>query len=97
MTTPLPIALDPEQLKPLLERVADEAIARYVAAQAQLNSKLAYSEGEAARLLGLKPHQLRDARRADTIECSQITGRRIRYTQEDLLEYLRQNRWEPGR
>jgi hypothetical protein len=54
---------------------------------------LAYSEAEAARLFGLKVHQLRDARLRHEISASQIAGRRIRYTREDLLEYLASHRW----
>ena len=65
--------------------------------RAKLGDKLCYSEADAARLLGLREHQLRDARLAGKVRCSQITGRRIRYTREDLLRYLAENRWESGR
>ena len=88
------LQVDPEQLEPLLKKVVTETIVQLEADRAKLNDKLAYSEPEAARLLGLQPHQLRDARLAGRIGCSQITGRRIRYTREDLLNYLAANRWE---
>jgi hypothetical protein len=47
-----------------------------------------FIEEEAARLLGLELHVLRDERRRGRIATSQIVGRRIRYTQADLLNYL---------
>jgi hypothetical protein len=90
----LDLHVDPIQLEPLLRQVVTETVTQLEADRARLNDKLAYSEPEAARLLGLKPHQLRDARLAGKIQCSQITGRRIRYTREDLLHYLATNRWE---
>ena len=78
-----------------MRSVVAETIVQLEADRAKLNDKLAYSEAAAARLLGLQYHQLRDARLAGKISCSQITGRRIRYTREDLLAYLAANRWEP--
>src|SRR5262249_53987099 len=49
---------------------------------------LAYSEAEGAALLGLHSWQLRDERLRGRIPASRITGRKIRYTRQDLLEYL---------
>jgi len=57
--------------------------------------KLACTEAEAARMLGLHTHQLRDERREGKIQASQIRGRRIRYTEQDLLHYLAGRRYEP--
>ncbi|MBL8796322.1 MAG: helix-turn-helix domain-containing protein [Planctomycetia bacterium] len=93
--TGINLQVDPEQLQPLVKQVVAETIIQLETDRAKLNDKMAYSEPEAARLLGLQPHQLRDARLAGKIGCSQITGRRIRYTREDLLHYLAANRWEP--
>ena len=89
--------LDAAALAPLIRQVVVETVAQIEGESAKLGDKLAYSEPEAARLLGLREHQLRDARLAGRIECSQITGRRIRYTREDLLRYLAENRWEGRR
>jgi hypothetical protein len=86
--------IDPEQLEPLIRKVVDEAITRLEADRAAVGARLCYSEPEAAELLGLAPHQLRDARLAGKIHCSQITGRRIRYTRDDLIQYLAGNRWK---
>jgi len=53
-----------------------------------LADKLAFSEAEAARLLSLAPHQLRDERGRGKIVASQVVGRRIRYLRADLIAYL---------
>jgi hypothetical protein len=82
------IQLDPQSLRPLIEQVVTEVLARLDAAQVRLPDRLAYSEPEAARLLGLAPHQLRDERLRGRITASQLTGRRIRYTRDDLVTYL---------
>ena len=95
--TGINLQLDPSVLGPLIRQIVAETVAQLDADRAKLGDKLAYSETEAARLLGLREHQLRDARLAGKIGCSQITGRRIRYTREDLLHYLAENRWESGR
>jgi hypothetical protein len=84
----LSLRLDPEALKPLIESIVAETLARLEAGRAHLDGKLAYSEPEAARLLGLQPHQLRDERLRGRIQASQIVGRRIRYLREDLTAYL---------
>ena len=49
---------------------------------------MAYSEEEAARLLGLNSHQLRDERRRGRTAASQFVGRQIRYLREDLISDL---------
>jgi hypothetical protein len=38
--------------------------------------------------MDLEPWVLRDERRRGRIHASQIVGRRIRYTREDLMNYL---------
>jgi predicted site-specific integrase-resolvase len=53
---------------------------------------LAFSECEAAELLGIEPHSLREARRKGAIRASRIVNRRVVYAREDLLRYLAENR-----
>jgi hypothetical protein len=90
---PLSLHLDPAALKPIIEAVVAETINRVEERRAALSDgRLAYSEEEAARLLGLEPHVLRDERRRGRITGSQIVGRRIRYTREDLVAYLMRSR-----
>jgi hypothetical protein len=58
------------------------------------NGKLAYTEAEAAALLSLHAHQLRDERRRGRITAGRGPGRKILYAQADLLAYLQARRWE---
>ncbi len=86
-----------DDLKPVITQTIEETLARFDAERLRTGDRLAYSEAEAAAMLGLKVHQLRDVRLAGRIRCSKITCGRIRYTLQDLQEYLAQNRWAPGR
>jgi hypothetical protein len=85
---PLTLALDPAALAPLVRAIVAECLAQLRADEARLTGRIAYSEDEAAALLGLQPHVLRDERRRGRIAASSIVGRRIRYTREHLLDYL---------
>lgn len=53
-----------------------------------LNGRLAVDETEAADLLDLNSWQLRDLRLASKIGYSRIVGDRVRYTADDVLDYL---------
>jgi hypothetical protein len=58
------------------------------------DGRLAYTEAEAASMLGLKQHQLRDIRLDGKISHTRIVGRQIRYTPQDLIDYLTRERVE---
>jgi excisionase family DNA binding protein len=89
----LSLQLGPDALRPLIAEIVAEALRQLEAARARVpDGRLAYSEEEAARLLGLEPHVLRDERRRGRIGASQVVGRRIRYSREDLLGYLAERR-----
>jgi Helix-turn-helix domain len=91
---------DPEIFRPLIEQAVEAAIVRLENARAMVGDRLCYSEPEAASLLGLRPHQLRDERLRGRIKASSIVRRRIRYTRQDLMDYLSSRRWskeESGR
>lgn len=87
---PLSLNLDPAALKPLIEQVVSQAIARLEETRVTLPDagRLAYSEAEAAALLGLHRHQLRDERRRGRISAAIGPGRRILYSRADLMDYL---------
>jgi hypothetical protein len=87
------LQMEPEALRPLIELVIGEVLARVEEERTRLNGRIAYSEPEAAALLGLQSHQLRDERRRGQIQASEIVGKRIRYTRQDLLDYLASRRW----
>jgi hypothetical protein len=90
----LSLTLDPAALKPLIAAVVAEVLAALEADRNRLDDRLAYSEAEAARLLGLHVHQLRDERLRSRIGASKIVGGRIAYTRDDLLNYLMRTRLE---
>ena len=85
----------PDDLRPLVATIVTEALAQLRADETALGDRLAFSEQEAARLLGLESHQLRDERLRGRIAASQIVGRRIRYRRDDLISYLARHRTEP--
>jgi hypothetical protein len=92
----LSLNLPAELLKPLVQQVVAETLAALEADRQQLGDKLACGEAEAARLLGLAQHQLRDERLRSRIQASVGPGRRIMYTRQDLLNYLQEHRWKPA-
>lgn len=97
MTTPaLSLAVDPSALRPIIAAVVAETLAAVDTARAQLGDAIAYSEPEAARLLRIAPHVLRDERLRGRIQASRIVGGRIRYTRDDLTAYLLGRRIEPA-
>jgi hypothetical protein len=52
-----------------------------------LQSRLAYTEAEAAKLIGVEPHVLRDERLRGNVRGKKV-GRRVFYRREDLAEFL---------
>jgi hypothetical protein len=86
------LSISPEELQPLVRQVVEAVLAEIGRHEQRLNGKLAVPESEAAALLALNPWQLRDLRLAGKITHSRIVGGRIRYTADDLLEYLRRTR-----
>ena len=86
------LSIDAETLRPLIAAVVAETLAALDVDRAKLGDRLAYSEPEAARLLGLNTHQLRDERLRGRIAASAIVGKRIRYQRSDLLAYLSERR-----
>jgi len=84
---------DPELFKPLIEQAVEAAMLKIENARATVSDRLCYSEPEAAAMLGLEPHQLRDERLRGRIKASSIVCRRIRYTRADLMDYLLSRPW----
>lgn len=88
------ISIPPGELKSLVATVVAETLSTVQADQAKLGDKLAYTEPEAARLLSMAPHQLRDERLRGRVGASGVVGRGVRYTRDDLLKYLNRERTE---
>lgn len=81
------LQFDTEDLRPLVHLAVAEALDRMEAERARFNGRLAFTEPEAAVLLGVKPHVLRDCRRRGEIEGAKV-GSKIVYTRVDLLKFL---------
>jgi hypothetical protein len=81
------IQFDREDLRPLVQLAVAEALDRLEEERAKLYGRLALTEPEAAVLLGVKPHVLRDCRRRGELQGAKV-GSKIVYTRADLLEFL---------
>ena len=77
-----------EEIRPLIETIVLEVMARLDMA----DDRLAFDEIEAAAMLGVTKTTLRDERLRGRVNAS-LVGRKVRYTQQDLLEYLANRRW----
>jgi Helix-turn-helix domain len=85
------LRLSPDELRPLVQQVVSEVLTAMEHRRLLLNDKLALTEPEAAPLLSLNPWQLRDLRLAGKIGYSRVVGGRVRYTAQDLDNYLRRH------
>ncbi|HUT13608.1 MAG TPA: helix-turn-helix domain-containing protein [Thermoguttaceae bacterium] len=83
----LQIQFDQDALRPLIRLAVAEALERMEVERAKFNGRLAFTEPEAAVLLGVKPHVLRDCRRRGELQGAKV-GSKIVYTRADLLEFL---------
>jgi hypothetical protein len=89
------LQIDAEAMRPIISAVVAETLAQLRADEAMLNGKLAYSEAEAAGLLGYRVHQLRDERLRGRVSASVGPRGRILYAKSDILAYLAARRWGP--
>lgn len=84
------IAIDSEDLRPLVEQVVEATLKKLAENKSALGAddRMAFSEAEAARMLGMNSHQLRDERLRGRVTGSITSGRRVKYTRADLDAYL---------
>jgi hypothetical protein len=85
------ILADESGLEPLIERVVTAVLTRLEGERQSIADKLAYSEPEAAMLLGVARHVLRDARLRGEIAGCRV-GKSIRYERQELLAFLQRRR-----
>ncbi len=85
------ILFDDAVLRPLIERIVAVTLDRLESQRQAIGDRLAYSEAEAAALLGIQRHVLRDARLRGEITGSRV-GKGIRYERDELLQFLRRQR-----
>lgn len=88
------LVIDPAALDPLLDRAFERLLVRLDEVRDRLGGgdRLAFSEREAAALLGVRQHQLRDARLAGKVVGSRLMGNKVFYSKADLVAYLAANR-----
>jgi hypothetical protein len=85
------LTTDIGDLRPVIEAIATEVLARIDGERLRLNGRLAYSEAEAAAILGVRRHVLRDARLRGEVAGSRV-GKRVLYERDELIEFLRRKR-----
>jgi hypothetical protein len=88
------IQFDLQDLRPLVRLAVVEALNALEEERAKLNGRLAFTEPEAAALVGVKSHVLRDCRRRGELAGAKI-GSRVVYTRADLLEFLERQKEKP--
>lgn len=81
------IEFDHDALRPLVQLAVTEALHRLEVERAKLNGRLAFTEAEAAALLGVKPYVLRDCRRRGELQGARV-GSKIVYTRSELVDFL---------
>lgn len=85
------VSFEQSDLRVLVKEVVEAVLERMENDEQLLGNKLAFTEAEAAALLSLKPHQLRDCRLRGELSGSRV-GKRILYERRELLEFLRSRR-----
>lgn len=86
------VMIDPAELAPIIAATVSATLAQLEADRLAIGDRMAFPEPEAARLLSLEHHQLRDERLRGRISASIIVGKRVRYSRADLLQYLAERR-----
>jgi len=84
------LQLEADDLRPLVQMVVAEVMEHREADQTKLDVRLAYTEPEAAALLGVQPHVLGDARRRGEVVGTRV-GKRVLYERDQLITFLQKN------
>lgn len=79
------ISITASDLRPLVAEVAHEILARHI--QAVPPERIGFTETEAAALIGLKKHNLRDARLRGEVSGRRV-GRRVLYERGELMRFV---------
>ncbi len=89
------VEIDDEKLAAAIEVALDRLRRDREAADSKLNGRMGFPEAEAASLLGVPRHVLRDARLRNEISAVRV-GKKIVYAKEELLAYLTRTRSRQG-
>ena len=80
-------ATDIESLRPLIDAVVQATLERIGAAESKAGDRIGFTEPEAAALMGVAPHVLRDCRLRGEIHARKV-GCRFIYSRPALLSFL---------
>ena len=78
---------DIKELKPIISAVVREVLNEVKEESERLNGQLAYTQPQAAAVLGVEPNVLRDCRLRGELIGSRV-GKKILYSREELLQFL---------
>jgi len=78
---------DIAELRPLITEIVAQTVEEIRSAEAKLGEKLGYPEPEAANLLSVPRHVLRDCRLRGEIRARKV-GKRFVYSRTALMEFL---------
>ena len=81
------VLFDKTELQPLIEATVRATLDQVADENAKFNGRLAFSEAEAASLLGVKVHVLRDARLRNEIKAKKV-GKSFRYSRNQLVRFM---------
>lgn len=80
---------DIQSLEPVIRAAVRAVLDELQASEAKLDGRLAFSEAEAAGLLGVARHTLRDCRLRGEIR-GRLCGKKILYSRDELVRFLAQ-------
>lgn len=81
------VSFSADELRPVVAAVVAEVLATRSVIDGKLGSRLAFTEVEAAALLGVARHTLRDARLRGEI-AGRLLGKKIIYSRDELVRFL---------
>jgi hypothetical protein len=81
-TSGLTIQVDADALRPLIEAVVRDVVERLGD-----DGRIGYSEVEAAAMLGVPRHTLRDCRLRNEVQAARV-GKQVRYARSELIRLL---------
>jgi hypothetical protein len=87
------LQFDDDDLEPLVVKIVAKVLAQREADDERFGGRLAFTEPEAAALIGVKAHVLRDCRLRGELVASKV-GKRVMYSRDTLLKFLAANRIE---
>jgi hypothetical protein len=87
------INFDADDLRPAIEIAVRETLEKIAEMGSGLipAQRLAFSEKEAAAILGIRPNVLGDARRRGEV-CGSLVGKKYLYSRDELIAFLERRR-----